>query len=75
VENGAVVADDPGDILKIVLLGVSAANGRVPMPSFGAQMTNEQIATVANSVRTNRGNAAAANATASVVAALRPRAN
>ena len=69
------MADDPGNIVKVILLGVSAANGRVPMPSFGAQMTNEQIATVANYVRTNWGNGAAANATATVVATLRPRAN
>jgi mono/diheme cytochrome c family protein len=75
VGNGAIVADDPGNIVKVILLGVSAANGRVPMPSFGAQMTNEQIATVANYVRTNWGNGAAANATATVVATLRPRAN
>jgi len=72
--NGAVVAENPGNILKVVLLGVSAANGRVPMPSFGAQMTNEEIAIVANYVRTSWGNAAEANATAGVIAALRPHA-
>jgi mono/diheme cytochrome c family protein len=54
-----------------VLLGTPARNGRVPMPSFARQMSDQQIAALANYVRTSWGNTAAPDATTSMVAALR----
>ena len=42
------------------------------MPSFASQLTDTQIADLANYVRTSWGNSAAPNATAATVAKLRP---
>jgi mono/diheme cytochrome c family protein len=69
--NGVVLAPDPADILKAILLGIPAQNGSVPMPSFAGNMNDEQIGALANYLRTSWGNAAAPNATAAIVAKLR----
>jgi mono/diheme cytochrome c family protein len=69
--NGAVIAPNPADILKVVLGGIPAQGRYVPMPSFAAQLTDEQIAALANYVRTSWGNSAAPNATSPAVATLR----
>jgi mono/diheme cytochrome c family protein len=69
--NGAVLASDPADILKAILLGIPAQNGHVPMPSFAKQMSDQQIADLANYVRMSWGNVAAPNASAAIVAGLR----
>ena len=71
VANGAVIAPDPGNVLQAVLNGIPMQNGYVAMPSFAGQLTNQQIADVANYVRTSWGNQAVANATAADVAKLR----
>ena len=73
--NGAVVAPDPADILKVVLQGIPAQNGRVAMPSFASQLNDAQIAQIANYARTSWGNTAAPNATADTVDRLRGSAN
>ena len=65
--NGAVIAPDPADVLKVVLRGIPAQNGRVAMPSFAGPLTDAEIAQIANYVRTNWGNSAAPNATAAMV--------
>jgi mono/diheme cytochrome c family protein len=69
--NGAVVAPDPANILKVVLGGIPARGGYIPMPSFASQLSDAQIADIANYVRSNWGNAAPTNATPQTVAALR----
>lgn len=69
--NGAVVAPDPADILKVVLHGIPAQGKYVPMPAFAAQLSDAQVADLANYVRTSWGNAAAPNTTAAMVAKLR----
>ncbi|MFO1394968.1 MAG: c-type cytochrome [Steroidobacteraceae bacterium] len=71
VGNGAVIAPDPGNVLQAVLNGIPMQNGYVAMPSFASQLTNQQIADVANYVRTSWGNRAVPNATAADVAKLR----
>ena len=71
VANGAVIAPDPGNVLQAVLNGIPMQNGYVAMPSFAGQLTNQQIADVANYVRTSWGNQAVPNATAEEVARLR----
>lgn len=71
VANGAVIAPDPGNVLQAVLNGIPMQNGYVAMPSFASQLTNQQIADVANYVRTSWGNQAVPNATAAEVAKLR----
>lgn len=69
--NGVVQAADPANIVKVVLWGVPMQNGYVPMPGFAAQLSDQQIADLANYVRTNWGNGAPPNATPRFVAAAR----
>ena len=73
--NGVVVAPDPANILKVVLGGIPAQNNYVPMPSFAGQLNDQEIADIANYVRTSWGNGAAPNATAQMVAKLRGTTN
>jgi mono/diheme cytochrome c family protein len=69
--NGAVVAPDPANVVKVVLEGVPAQGRYTPMPGFAAQLGDQQIADLTNYVRTSWGNAAAADSTAASVARLR----
>ena len=70
--NGAVVAPDPANILKVVLGGIPPQGKYIPMPAFASQLSDQQVAHVANYVRTSWGNAAAPNATPAMAAQLRP---
>ena len=69
--NGVVVAPDPGNILKVVDGGIKARGGYVPMPGFKDRLTDEQVADIANYVRTSWGNSAAPNVTSAMVAKMR----
>jgi mono/diheme cytochrome c family protein len=69
--NGVVLASDPADILKIIVLGVPPQSGLIAMPSFAGSMSDQQIAWLANYVRTSWGNTAAPDATSSMVSTLR----
>ncbi len=69
--NGVVLASDPVDIVKIILLGIPPQNGLIAMPSFAGDMSDQQIAALANYLRTNWGNTAAPDATSLMVARLR----
>ena len=69
--NGVVVAPEPADIIKVVLAGIPARNGYVAMPSFAGQLSDQEVAEIANYLRTSWGNHAAANATPQVVMELR----
>ena len=71
--NGAIVAPDPVNILNVILLGIPAQNGRAPMPPFASEMNNQQIAALANYVRTSWGNMATPNAAGLMVSKLRCR--
>jgi mono/diheme cytochrome c family protein len=73
--NGVVVASDPGNILKVVDGGIAARNGYIPMPSFKDKLTDEQVADIANYIRTNWGNGAQPNATPAMVAKMRATPN
>jgi mono/diheme cytochrome c family protein len=72
--NGVVLASDPADILKVVLHGVAAQGKYVPMPAFASQLSDAQVADLANYLRTSWGNGALANTTPAMVAKLRPAA-
>ena len=72
-DNGVVLASDPANILSVILLGIPPQNGRIAMPSFAGGMSDEQIAVLANYVRTSWGNTAAPDATGSMVMKLRAR--
>ena len=69
--NGAVIARDPGNVLQAILKGIPMRNGYVAMPSFASQLNDQQVADVANYVRTSWGNTAVASATAADAAKLR----
>ena len=69
--NGAVLAPDPADVLKVVLGGIPAQGKYVPMPAFAAVLDDTQIASIANYVRSSWGNTASANVTPAAVARLR----
>ncbi len=69
--NGVVVAADPNNILKVVDAGIKARGGYIPMPSFKDQLTDQQVAEIANYIRTSWGNSAAPNVTSAMVAKMR----
>ena len=73
--NGVVVAPDAGNILKVVDGGISARGGYIPMPSFKDRLTDEQVADIANYIRTSWGNNAAPNVTPAMVAKMRAARN
>ncbi len=73
--NPVVNQEQPNDVLKILLLGApadptQAFSAHVVMPSFGAVLSDEQLATVASYIRANWGNDAPP-VTAKEVKALR----
>lgn len=72
--NDVVLAPDGANILKVVLGGVAPRNGYMPMPSFAGRLSDQQIADLANYVRTSWGNSAPANVTPQAVQQLRPAA-
>ena len=73
--NGVVVASDPANILKVVDAGIPARGGFIPMPAFKDQLTDQQIADIANYIRTSWGNAAQPNVTPAMVANMRAARN
>jgi mono/diheme cytochrome c family protein len=69
--SGAVKAREADNVIRVVLGGLPATKTYAPMPALGTGMTDQQIAAVANYVRTAWGNAAPATAEAGTVARLR----
>lgn len=69
--NDAVMAGGPQDVITAVLGGLPGQGAYGQMPAFGGQFDDQQIADVANFVRTNWGNDASADATADMVKRLR----
>jgi mono/diheme cytochrome c family protein len=55
--NPAVIAAKPFDTLSVVLQGVPARDGIPEMPSFAGSLNDNDVAELANYVRTNWGNA------------------
>jgi mono/diheme cytochrome c family protein len=69
--NGVVLASDPVNIFQVVLGGIPALGKYIAMPSFATRLNDQQIADIANYIRTSWGNTAAPDATASMAAKLR----
>jgi mono/diheme cytochrome c family protein len=69
--NDVVRAPDPADILRVVLQGVPRDGRYIPMPSFAAKLSDQQIADIANYVRTRWGNDAPPNVTPQMVSKAR----
>jgi mono/diheme cytochrome c family protein len=68
--NPVVLAPDPSDVLSVVLGGVPARGAYMAMPSF-ASLRNDDIANIANYVRTSWGNTASQPVRADNVQAIR----
>ena len=71
VNNGAVRAKGPQDVIRVVLGGLPALNNYAPMPAAGAIVSDQEIADIVNYVRTAWGNGAPANAEPGMVEKLR----
>lgn len=69
--NPAVTAAEPYNVIAVVLQGLKADARFGAMPSFAGRLSDEQIADLANYVRTSWGNTAAPNATPAMVAIWR----
>jgi mono/diheme cytochrome c family protein len=69
--NGVVLASDPANILKVMLEGVPTQGKYIQMPGFAGLLGDQQIAELANYVRTSWGNGAAPNSSAAMVSRLR----
>jgi mono/diheme cytochrome c family protein len=69
--SGAVKAREADNVIRVVLGGLPATKSYAPMPALGSGMTDQQIAAVANYVRTAWGNGAPATAEAGTVGRLR----
>jgi mono/diheme cytochrome c family protein len=69
--NGVVLAADPADILNVMLRGIPVQHARGAMPSFARSLNNEQIASLANYLRTSLDNTAKPNVTTAMVEKLR----
>lgn len=71
VGSGAVIAEEPDNIISVVLEGIEARGEYGIMPTFRDSMTDEQIAAAVNYVRTSWGNEAAPNARPDMVEGMR----
>lgn len=69
--NPAVTAAEPYNVVAVVLQGLKADARFGAMPSFAGRLSDQQIADLANYVRTSWGNGAAPNATPAMVATWR----
>ena len=69
--NGAILAQGPENVIRVILGGLPASRGLAPMPAIGVSMSDRQIADVTNYVRNAFGNAAPGTAEAGSVAGLR----
>lgn len=65
--SNVVKAAEPTDILDVVVHGIPACNGWIEKPAFGHELSVDEIAEIANFVRTSWGNDAPPNATPAAV--------
>jgi mono/diheme cytochrome c family protein len=71
--NGAVTAGGPENVIRAVLGGLRAKDSYGPMPSIGADLTDQQVADITNYVRTAWGNTAPGDAGPGLVGQLRAK--
>ena len=69
--NPAVLAPNGSNVVKVIIRGIEARNGYIPMPSFALRLSDEEITQITNYVRASWGNSAAQNVTASMVKSIR----
>ncbi len=66
VGNGVVMAGGPQDVIRTILGGLAAHGQYGPMPGLGTALSSQQVADIANYVRTSWGNTAPTTATAAM---------
>jgi mono/diheme cytochrome c family protein len=69
--NGAVTAQGPETVIRVVLGGINAKDSYSPMPAIGARMSDVDVANAVNYIRASWGNAAPAHAGPGLVGELR----
>jgi mono/diheme cytochrome c family protein len=69
--DGAVLTEGPQNVIRVILGGLESSHGMSPMPAIGDGLSDNEVAEIANYVRTSWGNQAPANAQAGTVGNLR----
>jgi cytochrome c2/sporulation protein YlmC with PRC-barrel domain len=69
--NPTVEATDPYNVISVVLEGIPSRSGFLTMPSFAHELSNQDVADIANYVRITWGNKAKPDATPDMVASWR----
>jgi mono/diheme cytochrome c family protein len=69
--NGAVLAQGPQNVIRVVLGGLPASHGLSPMPAVGVGMTDAQVANTVDYVRNAFGNASPGSAQPGLVGQIR----
>ena len=69
--NPVVMAEKPNNIIKVMLEGIKQRDGYIAMPSYAANLNNEEILEISNYVRSSWGNGADPNVTKSLVESIR----
>jgi mono/diheme cytochrome c family protein len=73
--NAAIKMERPNDMIVAILQGLQGTGGYGQMPSFAGALSDQDIADVANYVRTSWGDRAPANVTPAMVASVRSVSN
>ena len=69
--NGAVMAQGPETVIRVILGGINAQTTYSPMPAIGVRMSDQEVADATNYIRSSWGNAAPAVAGGGLVGELR----
>ncbi|MBU3567467.1 c-type cytochrome [Polynucleobacter alcilacus] len=69
--NPVVMAEKPDNIIKVMIDGIKQRDGYIAMPSYAANLNNEEILEISNYIRASWGNGADPNVTKSLVESIR----
>jgi mono/diheme cytochrome c family protein len=69
--NPVVMAEKPNNIIKVMIRGIKQRDGYIAMPSYAANLSNEEILEISNYVRSSWGNGADPDVTKSLVESIR----
>lgn len=69
--NPVVMAEQPNNIIKVMVRGIKQRDGYIAMPSFASRLNDQDILEISNYVRSSWGNGADPNTTKSLVESIR----
>jgi len=69
--NPVVMAEQPNDIIKVMIRGIQGRDGYIAMPGFASRLNDQEILEISNYVRSSWGNRADPNVTKSLVEKIR----